>query len=89
VAEIKDGTAVSWSAMGSAVALLTSMQARAGDSQAAILGGQAPGEVLAALQIIAAACLQVLSPADKGARVLEALGLLALTRDAEQTGAAP
>ena len=76
--------AVSWSAVGSAVALLTSLLAGAGDQQSAVLGDCPPGEALSALLVIAGACIEVLSSGDNGARVLEGLGLLALTRAAEQ-----
>jgi len=76
--------AVSWSAMSTGVALVTSMLRDTGDQQAAVLGDCPPGEALTALQVIGAALVQVLSPGDNGARVLEGLGLLALTRTAEQ-----
>jgi hypothetical protein len=62
------------------------MQAGAGDSQASILGGLPPGEVLTATAVIATACIEAVAPDDKGAKLLQALGLDALTRDAEQSG---
>jgi hypothetical protein len=85
VAGTKDGTAVSWRGMSSAVALLTARRAGSGDRQADILGDQSLSEVIAALEIVAVALLGASSP-DKGASLLEALGLLALTKDAERAG---
>lgn len=76
--------AVSWPAVSAAVALLTAQQARSGDSHADVLGPVPAGEVIAALGIIAGALLHAVSPADDGARVLEALGLLAAGKDADR-----
>ena len=38
------------------------------------------------MESIADACLEVMAPGDKGARLLEELGLLAAAQDAGQSG---
>jgi hypothetical protein len=86
VAEIRGSTDVSWAAVSCAVGLVTARRTRSGDSQAAILGDRAPGEVVAALEIIVAGLLEVMSPEDGGAAVLKDLGLLALAEGAGQSG---
>lgn len=81
MAEIRDGTDVNWRAVACAVALLTARQVCSGDRQADLLGGQPPGEVVAALMVVAVAFLEVLSPGDGGAAVLRDVGLLAAAKD--------
>lgn len=81
MAEIQGSTGVSWAAVSAAVALLTARQVRSGDGQADLLGGQPPGEVIAALVVVAVAFLEVLSPGDGGAAVLRDVGWLAAAKD--------
>lgn len=71
------GAPPSWPALSGAVALLTSRPVRPGLSRAAVLGDVPPAELAAALEVIAAGCLEAMSPADGGAALLEAVGLLA------------
>ena len=89
MAGTRGDTAVSWPGVSSAIALLTARRAGSGDRQADILGDQSLSEVIAALEIIAAGFLQVLSPGDGGVQVLEDLGLLALGEGARCGGAEP
>lgn len=78
MAGTKDATAVAWAALSSAVALLTSLRARARDSQADLIGDAEPGQVIAALAIISTALLEALTPDAGGDLFLERLGLAAL-----------
>ncbi len=71
-------TTVSWPAMACAVALLTRQQACPDVSRDVLLEGSEPGQVLAAMEIIAAALTALMFPDDQGGRFLELLGLSAL-----------
>lgn len=86
MARATDDTAVSWPAFSSAVAVLTSLRARSGDSQAALIDGQPPGQVIAALAIISTALLKALAPDAGGDLFLGQLGLAALEHSAKQSG---
>ena len=69
--------------MSTAVALLTRARTCPDVSRAQVIGDQSPGQVLAVMETITDACLEALSPRDKGACVLEALGLLAAAEGAQ------
>ena len=56
------------------------------DAHAVIAGDLPASELVAALEVVATALLEVLSPADRGAWVLERFGWLAAARAAEQGG---
>jgi len=75
---------VSWPAVSTAVSLLSRQQLCPEVSRDALLDGQPRDDVAMALEIIAAAVIGVLSPDDRGARALEALGQLAAEKSAEQ-----
>ncbi len=79
---------VSWSALAQAVGLLTSrgMVCPAGVSRAGLFDNCEPGEIFAALEFLATVFLELLAPEDKGARILAALGLLALTEETRHDG---
>ena len=64
-------------ALSTAVALLTRRRMAPDVSRDDVIGGQPPGRVLEAMEVVTDVCLELLSPADKGAGVLEGLGLLA------------
>jgi hypothetical protein len=54
-------------------------------SRAAVLDGCPPGDVLAAMEALADSLLEALAPGGKGARVLQAVGLLAAREAAQAT----
>ena len=78
MAGTKDGTAIGWPAVSSAVALVTSLRARSGDPQAGLIGDAEPREVVAALTIVSTVLLDALAPDSGGDVFLELLGLAAL-----------
>jgi len=78
VAGTKDDTTVSWPAVSSAVALVTSLRARSGDSQADLIGDAEPGQVITALTVVSTVLLDALAPDSRGDVFLELLGLEAL-----------
>ena len=78
MAGTKDDTTVSWPAVSSAVALVTSLRARSGDSQADLIGDAEPGEVIAALTIVSTVLLDALAPDSGGDVFLQLLGVEAL-----------
>lgn len=78
MAGTKDDTTVSWPAVISAVALVTSLRARSGDSQADLIGDAEPGEVIAALTIVSTVLLDALAPDSGGDVLLQLLGVEAL-----------
>lgn len=80
----RDTSAIGLEAVSAAVAVLTARQDPAADLRSGIAQTELPGRVILGLEIMASAALAVLGPEDKGARALEALGLLALTKGAEQ-----
>lgn len=86
MAEIKDGAAVTWEAFSSATALLTSMRARSGDSQADLIGDQRPEPVVTALVIISSVLLEAVVPDRGGDVFLELLGLAALENSSRRSG---
>jgi hypothetical protein len=69
------------------VALLTARSSGPGLSRAELLSGCAPGEVVAALVVVAGALLDAL-PGDNGGSLLERLGLLAATWSLPEGGPA-
>jgi hypothetical protein len=80
MARTRDDTA-SWPALACAVGLLSRQQLGAAVSRDVLLAGQERDEVITAMEIIAAALLNVLFPADRGVLALQFLGLRALERD--------
>jgi hypothetical protein len=74
-----DNSPVPWTAVSAAVGLLTRRNRKACPdvSRADIIGEQDSGEVLAALETIAAGLLCAICPDDEGARILQGLGQLA------------
>jgi len=69
-----------------AVALLARRQLAPEVLRENVLGDIPPGDVLEAMEVIAGVFLGMLSPDDRGARVLEALGLLTAEHRPEQRG---
>jgi hypothetical protein len=86
MARATDDTDVSWAAFSTAVAVLTSLRARSGDSQADLIGSQPPERVVTALAIISTALLEALTPTAGGDLFLGQLGLAALEHSAKQSG---
>ena len=84
MARTKGGTVVSWPAVSAAVALLTSLRGGSDDLRADVIGDLPPAEVLAAMEIIAAALTGLMFPGDQGGRFLELLGLSALEHGTQQ-----
>jgi hypothetical protein len=78
--------AVSWPAVSGAVAVLTAEMTDCGVPVADLLDGHDQADVAEVLALITAAVLKACWPADRGAGLVQALGLLALERDAAQTG---
>jgi hypothetical protein len=68
--------------VSAAVAGLTRLGCAPDVAAADVPGGQPPGEVIGALEIIALSCLRALSPADGGSGVLRSIGLAAAVHDA-------
>lgn len=84
-----DGGPVSWDALACAVGLLTRLEMCGEVPRAAVLAEQRPGEVLVAMEAVAAALLETLYPGDRGAAALQALGQLAAGRGAQDAPGAP
>jgi len=80
-----EGT-VSADAVSTAVGLMTRLGMCPEVPRAAVLAGQPPGEVLAAMEIIATALLKTLCPGDHGATALQILGQFAAAQAAQMTG---
>lgn len=78
----RDDTAITWPAVSSAVALVTSLRARSGDSQADLISDAEPGQVVAALTVVSTVLLEALAPDSRGDVFLELLGLAALENSA-------
>ncbi len=83
MAAAKDNAAVSWAAVSTATALLARLQVCPDVSRDALLEGDDPGEVLAAMEVITAALTGAMFD-DRGARFLELLGEAAVTGAARQ-----
>ncbi len=77
MARAANDTGISWPAISSAVALLTSLRGRSGDSQADLIGSQ-PEQVVTALVVISTVLLEALTPDAGGDLFLRQLGLRAL-----------
>lgn len=77
-----DGGPLSWDAMATAIGLLTRLGTCPDVPRSAVLGGQEPGEVLAAMELVTVVLLETLYPGDQGAAALRALGHLAAERAA-------
>lgn len=77
---VSDGAAVGWPAVSSAVALLTALREDEPVAPAEFTSGHAPGEVTAALAIIATALLNVAAPGETGDLALRNIGLVAATQ---------
>jgi hypothetical protein len=68
--------------MACAIGLLTRLEMCPDVSRADVLGDQPLGEVLAGMEVVAAALLTSLYPSDGGARMLQGLGLVVAERAA-------
>lgn len=86
MAAIRGETAITWPAVSSAVALVTSLRASEGDSQAGLVGDAEPGHVITALTIVSTVLLDALAPDSRGDVFLELLGLAALEHGAGRPG---
>ena len=83
-ASLDDGP-LSWQAMSCAIGLLTRLELCREVPRSAVLDGQEPGEVLAAMELVAGALLEILYPGEQAAAALRALGHLAAERAAQET----
>lgn len=82
-----DDSPVAWSTVSTVVALLARQaMGRPRISRADILESQPPGEALAALEAVTAGVLAAVFPDDRGAHLLQALGLFAAERAVQVTG---
>jgi hypothetical protein len=76
VAGLDDEGPVPWQASAAAIALVCRRKAACREiSRSAVIGDSAPGHVFAALEAIADALLEVMTPQDGGAFFLQELGL--------------
>ena len=85
MARTKDA-AVTWPGVSAAVALLTSLRGGSGDLRADVTGDLPEAEVLAAMEVLAAAFLNVLAPGGRGDHILELIGLAALEHGTRRPG---
>ena len=76
--------AVGWEALSAAVAVLAARRDAAPDLRDSIVRAEPPERVILGLEIVARAALSAPVPEDNGARALEALGVLAAKKGAEQ-----